>query len=120
MKIKTILLTLSLVVFSSASFADNVTSYGVEKIVKTPHICKAALKKWYLLRTKKIIRKSAYSSINDFDDIIIDDDVVLARNRRAQNFGRLSHENGNDLSDFIKIRLALARIKALKRYKEMV
>jgi hypothetical protein len=47
------------------------------------------------------------------DTIVVDDDVVLARNRNRLD---IVHEKEQELSDYVKIRLALARMKALQAY----
>jgi hypothetical protein len=55
--------------------------------------------------------------VDDDDSIIVDDDVVFGRNRHSREFGQLIHED-NELSDSIKLRLALARAKAMQKYQE--
>ena len=54
---------------------------------------------------------------NPEDTLVVDDDLVLGRNRRAKEFGKIVHEKEIELSDYVKIRLALARMKALEAYK---
>jgi hypothetical protein len=54
---------------------------------------------------------------NDNDDIIVDDDVTFGRNRQAKKFGKIIHEDIK-LSPYIKIRLALARMKAMEAYRK--
>ena len=51
------------------------------------------------------------------DDIVVDDDVTFGRNRQSKQFGKVVHED-DDLSDYVKIRLALARERALQAYRE--
>ena len=48
-------------------------------------------------------------------DLIIDDEVTYGRNRQAENFGKVVEE---ELSDYVKFRLWLARQIALAKYKE--
>ena len=55
--------------------------------------------------------------IDDNDDIIVDDDVTFGRNRQAKKFGKIVHED-IELSPYVKIRLALARMKAMEAYKK--
>lgn len=55
--------------------------------------------------------------IDDNDDIIVDDDVTFGRNRQAKKFGKVVHED-TELSPYVKIRLALARMKAMDAYKK--
>lgn len=56
--------------------------------------------------------------IDDNDDIIVDDDVTFGRNRQAEKFGKIIHEEDIKLSPYVKIRLALARAKAMAAYKK--
>ena len=49
-------------------------------------------------------------------DLIIDDEVTFGRNRRSQEFGKLVED---ELSDYVKFRLWLARQIALAKYKEV-
>ena len=52
----------------------------------------------------------------DNSDLIIDDEVTFGRNRRSQEFGKVVED---DLSDYVKFRLWLARQMALAKYKEV-
>lgn len=56
--------------------------------------------------------------IDDNDDIIVDDDVTFGRNRQAKKFGKVVHDEDTELSSYVKIRLALARMKAMQAYKK--
>ena len=56
--------------------------------------------------------------IDDNDDIIVDDDVTFGRNRQAKKFGKVVHDEDTELSPYVKIRLALARMKAMDAYKK--
>jgi hypothetical protein len=56
--------------------------------------------------------------LDDNDDLIIDDEVTFGRNRQAEKFGKLVHEKDTELSPYVKIRLALARMKAMEAYKK--
>jgi len=47
------------------------------------------------------------------EEVIVDDDIVLARNR---NKIEVIHEEEEELSDYVKIRLLVARAKAMKAY----
>jgi hypothetical protein len=53
--------------------------------------------------------------INSKEETLVDDDVVLARNRNRLG---IVHEKESELSDYVKIRLMLARMKALDAYKK--
>lgn len=54
---------------------------------------------------------------NDIDDseYEIDDEVTFGRNRQAEKFGKLIHEDV-ELSDHVKFRLWLARQRAMRAY----
>ena len=52
----------------------------------------------------------------DDSDLIIDDEVKFGRNRRSQEFGKIIED---DLSDYVKFRLWLARQSALAQYREV-
>ena len=56
-------------------------------------------------------------SVDDDDDIVVDDDVTFGRNRKADQYGKIKHED-IELSDHVKFRLWLARQMALKKYQE--
>jgi hypothetical protein len=56
--------------------------------------------------------------VDDNDDIIVDDDVTFGRNRQAKKFGRVIHEKEEPLSNYVKIRLTLARMKAMEAYRK--
>ena len=49
-------------------------------------------------------------------DLIIDDEVTFGRNRRSQEFGKVVQSD--ELSDYVKFRLWLARQMAMAKYKE--
>ena len=48
-------------------------------------------------------------------DLIIDDEVTFGRNLRSRDFGKVVED---ELSDYVKFRLWLARQLALAKYKE--
>jgi hypothetical protein len=50
------------------------------------------------------------------EDIVVDDDQTFGRNR---NRLRIVHEQEEQLSDYVKIRLMLARMKAMEKYREV-
>jgi hypothetical protein len=56
--------------------------------------------------------------IDDNDDIIVDDDVTFGRNRQAKKFGKVVHDEDTELSPYVKIRLTLARMKAMQAYRK--
>jgi len=63
-------------------------------------------------RLKTTLRTIPYNP----EEIVIDDDVVLARNH---NRLELVNEQEEELSDHVKIRLMIARMKALQKYQEV-
>ena len=52
----------------------------------------------------------------DDSDLIIDDEVTFGRNRRSEEFGKVVQSD--ELSDYVKFRLWLARQRAMAKYKE--
>ena len=53
----------------------------------------------------------------DGSDLIIDDELTFGRNRRSQDFGKVVQND--ELSDYVKFRLWLARQLALKKFEEV-
>jgi hypothetical protein len=51
----------------------------------------------------------------DDSDFILDDEVTFGRNRRANEFGKVIED---DLSDYVKFRLWLARQLAMAKYRK--
>ena len=49
-------------------------------------------------------------------DLIIDDEVTFGRNRRSAEYGKVVQSD--ELSDYVKFRLWLARQRAMAKYKE--
>ena len=49
-------------------------------------------------------------------DLIIDDEVTYGRNRRSAEFGKLVEDD--ELSDYVKFRLWLARHRAMRAYEK--
>ena len=52
------------------------------------------------------------------NSIVIDDSLTLGRNRRSYEFGQVVHEQEEELSDYVQIRLLVARLKALEAYRK--
>ena len=74
------------------------------------------LRKTHLKQTQSqlLLQRSKFDL--DDSDLIIDDEVTYGRNRRAGEFGKLVEDD--ELSDYVKFRLWLARQIALAKYKE--
>ena len=66
-----------------------------------------------LLRSNPL-RKSLIASGKD-PKFTIDDEDILPTHRRKYNF----EDPDNDLSEYIKLRLAIARVQALQKYQEI-
>ena len=56
-------------------------------------------------------------SLDDNDDIVVDDEVTFGRNRKAGEYGKVVDE-GPELSDYVKFRLWLARQLAMRAYEK--
>ena len=56
--------------------------------------------------------------IDDNDDVIVDDDITFGRNRKAEQFGKLVHDDA-EISDYVRFRLALARALAMAKFEEV-
>jgi hypothetical protein len=52
----------------------------------------------------------------DGSDLIIDDEVTFGRNRRSEQFGKIVQDD--ELSDYVKFRLWLARQLAMRAYEK--
>ena len=52
----------------------------------------------------------------EHSDLILDDEVTFGRNLRSRDFGKVVED---DLSDYVKFRLWLARQIALAKYKQV-
>jgi hypothetical protein len=52
----------------------------------------------------------------DGSDLVIDDEVTFGRNRRSEEFGKVVQEN--ELSNYVKFRLWLARQLAMRAYEK--
>jgi hypothetical protein len=68
-------------------------------------------RKTHLKQTQKPLSKL---DLED-SDLIVDDEITFGRNLKARNFGKLVED---DLSDYVKFRLWLARQRAMAAYKE--
>lgn len=54
--------------------------------------------------------------LDDNDDIVVDDEVTYGRNRKADKFGKVVDD---DLSDYVKFRLWLARQLAMRKFDQV-
>ena len=69
-------------------------------------------RKSQLKQTQKPLHQQSNLDLDD-SDLIIDDEVTFGRNLKARDFGKLVEE---DLSDYVKFRLWLARQLAMRAY----
>jgi hypothetical protein len=76
------------------------------------------LRRTHLKQTQKPQRQPLSNrSLDDNDDPIVDDEITFGRNRRSLEFGQLVPND--ELSDYVKNRLWLARMLALKKRQEV-
>jgi hypothetical protein len=68
----------------------------------------------HLKQTQSLLHQQSKFDLED-SDLIIDDEVTFGRNRRSEEFGKVVED---ELSDYVKFRLWLARQMALAKYKE--
>ena len=68
----------------------------------------------HLKQTQSLLFQQSKFDLED-SDLIIDDEVTYGRNRRSAEFGKVVEE---ELSDYVKFRLWLARQMAMAKYKE--
>ena len=73
-------------------------------------------RKTHLKQTQKPLLQQSKFDLED-SDLIIDDEVTFGRNRRSVEFGKLVEDD--ELSDYVKFRLWLARQLAMKKYYEV-
>ena len=69
----------------------------------------------HLKQTQSPLFQQSKFDLED-SDLIIDDEVTFGRNRRSQEFGKVVQSD--ELSDYVKFRLWLARQMAMAKYKE--
>jgi hypothetical protein len=69
----------------------------------------------HLKQTQSLLHQQSKFDL-EHSDLIIDDEVTFGRNRRSAEFGKVV--NDDELSDYVKFRLWLARQLALKKYQE--
>ena len=73
------------------------------------------LRKTHLKQTQSLLFQQSNFDL-EHSDLIIDDEVTFGRNRRSAEFGKLVED---ELSDYVKFRLWLARQIALAKYKQV-
>ena len=73
------------------------------------------LRRTHLKQTQSLLFQQSKFDL-EHSDLILDDEVTFGRNRRSQEFGKIVEDD--ELSDYVKFRLWLARQRALAKYKE--
>jgi hypothetical protein len=68
----------------------------------------------HLKQTQSLLPQQSKFDLDD-SDLIIDDEVTFGRNLKARDFGKVVED---ELSDYVKFRLWLARQRAMAKYKE--
>ena len=68
----------------------------------------------HLKQTQSLLFQQSKFDLED-SDLIIDDEITFGRNRRSTEFGKVVED---ELSDYVKFRLWLARQRAMAKYKE--
>jgi hypothetical protein len=68
----------------------------------------------HLKQTQSLLFQQSKFDLED-SDLIIDDEVTFGRNLKSRDFGKVVDD---ELSDYVKFRLWLARQMAMAKYKE--
>ena len=68
----------------------------------------------HLKQTQSLLFQQSKFDLED-SDLIIDDEVTFGRNLKSRDFGKLVDD---ELSDYVKFRLWLARKLAMAAYKK--
>jgi hypothetical protein len=71
-------------------------------------------RKTHLKQTQSQPHQQSKFDLDD-SDLIIDDEVTFGRNRRSEEFGKIVED---ELSDYVKFRLWLARQLAMRAYEK--
>jgi hypothetical protein len=74
------------------------------------------LRKTHLKQTQSqlLLQRSKFD-LED-SDLVLDDEITYGRNRRSAEFGQLVED---ELSDYVKFRLWLARQMAMAKYRKV-
>jgi hypothetical protein len=68
----------------------------------------------HLKQTQSLLFQQSKFDLED-SDLIIDDEVTFGRNLKSRDYGKVVDD---ELSDYVKFRLWLARQRAMAKYKE--
>ena len=69
----------------------------------------------HLKQTQSPLFQQSKFDLED-SDLIIDDEITFGRNRRSAEFGKVVEDD--ELSDYVKFRLWLARQLAMRAYEK--
>ena len=72
-------------------------------------------RKTHLKQTQSPLHQQSKFDL-EHSDLVLDDEIKFGRNLRSRDFGKLVED---ELSDYVKFRLWLARQMALAKYKEV-
>ena len=68
----------------------------------------------HLKQTQKPLLQQSKFDL-EHSDLVIDDEVTFGRNLKSRDFGKVIED---ELSEYVKFRLWLARQRAMAKYKE--
>jgi hypothetical protein len=107
------LILTAVVIFLQSTIVLGATSAVVvaHGVIQNAHIHVAITKKKPRLKSRVIL-----APINPEEEFVVDDDLVLGRNR---NRLEIINEQEEEISDYVKIRLMLARMKAMEKYRKV-
>ena len=75
------------------------------------------LRKSQQRQTPRLHQQLSNNEADDNDGFEINDEVTFGRNRRSGEFGKVIDEDV-DVSDYVRLRLALARALAMEAYEK--
>ena len=75
------------------------------------------LRKSQLKQTPRPHQQLSNGEVDENDDFEINDEVTFGRNRRSSEFGKVVNDDV-DVSDYVRLRLALARALAMEAYEK--
>jgi hypothetical protein len=93
---------------------NGMASISTPAIVQMPHAIKNGLA--HGKKSKTILKSHLGINPYNTEDIVVDDDQTFGRNRKRLG---IVHEQEEQLTDYVKIRLMLACMKAMEKYQEV-
>ena len=109
------IIVLSMITAMLINLENGMASTVTPATAQTQHVIKNARAHGVKPKTrlKSTLARIPYNN----NEVVVDDDIVLGRNRNRLD---IVHEKEQELSDYVKIRLALARMKAMEAYRNRV